>query len=62
MAERGWTPGPWKVGIGDDPEWPTYRLAEMIDADPNGDEANANARLIAQAALALARGEEADDG
>jgi hypothetical protein len=34
------------VGIGDDPDWPTYRLAKMIDPDPHGEEALANARVM----------------
>ena len=51
------TPGPWIVGVTVDRaygEWPVFRLRDMNDADPDGAEVQANARLIAAAPDLLA--------
>ena len=56
------TPGPWIVGVTVDRaygEWPVFRLRDMNDADPDGAEVQANARLIAAAPDLLAACEAA---
>ncbi len=47
----GHTPGQWQVGISFDNEWvwPVFRLANLNDPNPDGQEVKANARLIAAA-------------
>ena len=50
MNEAKFTPGPWKVGVSVDTRfgapWPVFRLAEMGDTNPDGEEVQAVAQLM----------------